>query len=92
MPRCVLEMMAAGLPVIATDVRGNRDLVEDGVNGFLVELEDVDGLTTAMINLAEDASLRRAMGEAGMRKAQEYSLDKVIEKMKAIYGRFLLPS
>lgn len=92
LPRSVLEAMAAGLPVVATDVRGNRDLVEDGVNGLLVRVGDVQGLAEALLRLARDPELRRRMGAAGRDKVTDYSLDRVLDEMAAIYRRFLPPA
>ena len=89
LPRSVLEAMATGLPVVATDVRGNRDLVEDGVNGFLVQVGDVDGLAHALLRLLGDQDLRKRMGQAGREKAQAYSLARVLEEMAAVYRRYL---
>jgi len=92
LPRSVLEAMAAGLPVVATDVRGNRDLVEDGGNGLLVRVGDVQGLAEALLRLARDPELRRRMGAAGRDKVTDYSLDRVLDEMAAIYRRFLPPA
>lgn len=89
LPRCLMEAMAAGKPVVATNVRGNRDLVEDGRTGFLVELGDVLGLTAALERLMLDPGLRASMGAAGREKIRDYSLDKVLAEMAAIYGRYL---
>lgn len=89
LPRCVMEGMAAGKPVVATNVRGNRDLVEEGRTGLLVELGDVPGLATALQRLAADPALRASMGAAGREKIQDYSLEKVLAEMANIYGRYL---
>lgn len=89
LPKCVMEAMAAGRPVVATNVRGNRDLVEDGRTGLLVELGDVPGLTAAVEKLTSDPELRAAMGAAGREKVQDYSLEKVLTDMAGIYDRYL---
>jgi glycosyltransferase involved in cell wall biosynthesis len=89
LPRSVLEALAAGVPVVATDVRGNRDLVEDGRNGFLVKVGDATGLAQALLTLLQDESLRTRMGVEGRARARDYALDRVIREMAAIYGRFL---
>ncbi|MBC7220202.1 glycosyltransferase [Candidatus Bipolaricaulota bacterium] len=81
--------MAAGLPVVVTDVRGNHDLVEHGKNGFLVKVGDVHGLTEALVALARDGKLRRRMGEDGRARAKEYALERVLQEMGTIYGRYL---
>ncbi len=89
LPRGVMEAMAAGKPVVATDVRGSRDLVEHEVTGLLVKLGDTQGLADALLRLIRDPELRTRMGQAGQEKIQAYSLDRVLEEMRAIYARYL---
>ncbi len=89
LPRCIIEAMAAGKPVVASNVRGPRELIEDGKTGFLVELGDVVGLARALEKLILDRELRNAMGEAGQKKIQDYSLEKVLVEMERIYERYL---
>ncbi|MCL6642775.1 MAG: glycosyltransferase [Candidatus Bipolaricaulota bacterium] len=89
LPRSIMEAMAAGKPVVATDVRGSRDLVENGVTGILVKLGDVVGLAQAILQLIHDPELRLRMGEAGREKIQAYSLDHVIKEMSEVYARYL---
>jgi glycosyltransferase involved in cell wall biosynthesis len=89
LPRALLEGMAAGKPLVATDVRGNRDLVEDGMNGFLVPLGDVAALSEALGRLIESRELREKMGEESRKKAEAYSLERVLQEMERIYRRFL---
>ena len=89
LPRALLEGMAAGKPLVATDVRGNRDLVEDGVNGFLVPLGDVGALVEALGRLIGSKELRERMGEESRRKVEAYSLERVLQEMERIYRRFL---
>lgn len=89
LPRSVMEAMAAGKPVVATDVRGSRDLVEHGVTGLLVKLGDVDGLAEALLRLIRDPGLRERLGQAGRAKIQAYSIDRVIQEMSEIYARYL---
>lgn len=89
LPRCVMEAMAAGKPVVASNVRGNRDLVEDGRTGLLVELGDVAGLATALHKLISDPDMRKRMGAAGRRRIEDYSLQRVLVEMSDIYARYL---
>lgn len=81
--------MAAGKPVVATDIRGNRDLVKDGVNGYLVELDDVEGLVNSILKLTNDEDLRKRMGEKGQEIIEAYSLENVLVEMEEIYDHFL---
>lgn len=90
LPRSIMEAMAAGKPVVATDVRGSRDLVEHEVTGLLVQLGDVEGLAQAILRLIRDPELRQRMGQAGREKIKAYSLDHVLQEMAIIYERYLL--
>jgi glycosyltransferase involved in cell wall biosynthesis len=62
MPNAVLEAMASGLPIIATSIAGNEDLVVDGKNGFLVASENIGELRNALQTLLKNKSLRLKMG------------------------------
>ncbi|HEX8303165.1 glycosyltransferase family 1 protein [Sphingomonas sp.] len=72
-----LEAMACGIPVVAARATGAVDLIEDGVNGFLVPPRDVSAYADAIARLAEDAELRRAQSHAGHQKAQAYQWDDI---------------
>ena len=89
LPRVVMEAMAAAKPVVATDVRGSRDLVRNGKSGLLVPLERPDLLAEALLRLLEDRAMARRMGTAGQELIQEYALERVLQEMDAIYHRFL---
>lgn len=89
LPKSVMEAMAAGKPVIATNIRGNRDLVEDGRTGLLVEQGDVAGLADALEKLISDRRLQEALGASGREKIEDYSLGKVSAEMAAVYKRYL---
>jgi len=72
MPRSLLEAAAMARPLIAADVPGCRDVVDDGVNGSICTVRDPASLASAMQRLAElSLAERRAMGEAARRKVQE---------------------
>jgi glycosyltransferase involved in cell wall biosynthesis len=70
-PRSVLEAMAAGLPVVATDIRGCREAVSNGKSGFIVQPADADSLTTAVRRLVTNAKERQEMGRQGRALAVE---------------------
>jgi glycosyltransferase involved in cell wall biosynthesis len=67
----VIEAQASGLPVIVSDVGGPKDLVEDGVDGRVTKGLDLDALTAAVRQLAEDETLRKRMGEASRARVAE---------------------
>lgn len=64
MPNALLEAMASGLPVVASRIAGNEELVREGVNGYLVAPDDTAGLAERIARLAAQPDLRRRMGEA----------------------------
>ncbi len=69
LPMSVIEAMLCGLPVVATNIRGPREQVEDGVTGLLVPLADTTALQAALSRVAGDAVLRETMGVAARRRA-----------------------
>jgi glycosyltransferase involved in cell wall biosynthesis len=89
LPRCIMEAMAAGKPVIATDVRGNRDLIQDGVNGILVLMNDIEATAKAIERLSYDEQLRQKMGREGRRIIEDFSLENVLKEMDEIYKSYL---
>jgi glycosyltransferase involved in cell wall biosynthesis len=82
----ILEAMAAGLPVIATDVGGNRESVADGETGLIVPAKDPAALSTAILALASDAALRRRFGAAGRQRARSlFTLEGCVAQYDALY-------
>jgi glycosyltransferase involved in cell wall biosynthesis len=65
-----VEAMAAGLPVVATNVGGAADIVDDGHTGFLIDANSQAQLTSSLNRLLDDATLRTTMGQRGRRKAE----------------------
>ena len=85
-PRAAMEAAASGLPVIATDIRGCRQVVEPGVNGLLVPVKDPAALAAAIRRLGEDAATRVAMGRAGRQRAEQHFDERqVVDKVMAAY-------
>lgn len=87
-PRSAMEAAASGIPVIATDVRGCRQVVDDGVTGLLVPPRDAQRLAAAVETLATDSVRRASMSEAALAKAAaDFDQNTVIGKTLAIYAR-----
>ena len=92
-PRSAMEAAASGLPVIATDIRGCRQVVSHGQSGLLVPLHDPVRLAAAIEELVVDPALRRRMGAAGRRKAEaEFDDRAVVSKTLDAYERVLDPA
>ncbi|MGZ9148882.1 MAG: glycosyltransferase, partial [Candidatus Deferrimicrobiaceae bacterium] len=81
----VLEAMASRLPVIVSANVGAKDLVEEGVNGFVLpDRLDADAAAGKIVLLL-DATLRAAMGEAGFRTASLHGWDRLAEEVAGVY-------
>jgi len=87
MPIALLEAGAAGLPIVATRVGGNHEVVRDGESGFLVPPRDAAALGQAMLRLMEQAPARRRdMGERGREHVRvHYGLGRVVERWQDLY-------
>jgi glycosyltransferase involved in cell wall biosynthesis len=80
-----LEAMACGVPVVAARATGAVDLIEDGVNGYLVPPRDVNAYAEAIARLVADPALHKAQGAAGHAKAQAYQWDAINQKVIDTY-------
>jgi D-inositol-3-phosphate glycosyltransferase len=80
-----LEAMACGRPVVASQVGGLAFLVQDGVTGFTVPVDDPQALADCLIRLVQDVSLRQRMGEQAAAFARDYSWDKIAVRIVKVY-------
>jgi glycosyltransferase involved in cell wall biosynthesis len=87
-PRCIIEAMFLGRPVVATSVGGIPTLVEDGVTGLLVPPSDPEALAEALRRVAASGGLRRRLGEAGRARAgEEFQPERTAGRYVALYSR-----
>ena len=87
LPTSVMEAMACGLPVICSDVRGNRDLIRNNENGVIIPLKQCspEYLAREIINLKDNGPKRRRLGKNAIKSVQAFSLDSIKKRMQRIY-------
>jgi phosphatidylinositol alpha-mannosyltransferase len=83
----LLEAMAAGLPVVASNIGGFGAVMTHGVEGVLVRPRDAKGLADALLELVDDADKRREMGERGLERVQHFSWTRVSQRILSYYER-----
>ncbi len=86
MPLSIMEAWAAGKPVVATDVLGTREIVQDGVTGILVPSDNPEALASALLKVIEDTSLRSTLADNGRKLAfEKCSIEQMIGKYELLY-------
>ena len=89
----IIEYLACGLPVVATNVGGNPELVTPRINGFLYEVGDIEGLASHLGVLLADAERAQAFGAASEERfAAELTIDRMVDQTCALYERVLAPA
>lgn len=84
-----IEAMACGKPVVASRVDGLAEIIQDGVNGFLVSSEDVDGFSVHIVELAKDEGKRKSIGAAARKCVEEkYAYPIFRAHIRALYSKF----
>jgi N-acetyl-alpha-D-glucosaminyl L-malate synthase BshA len=84
-----LEAMSCGAPVVASRAGGLPEVIEDGVNGIMEPVGSVEAMGRRAVELLRDPERHRAMGEAAVRKAAEFSADRVVPLYEALYRETL---
>lgn len=90
--RVIIESMAVGTPIIATNAGGATDIITDNVDGLLVAINDSNALSEAILRLSKDQALARRLSSAALRTvAERYTVNRHAEDVCAIYSRVLEP-
>ncbi len=89
LPRSMMEAMASGLPCLASRIRGNVDLIDEGKGGYLCPSTDDTAFADALTKLASDPNLRAEMRAYNLKKIKEYDISVVEKEMEAIYQEVL---
>lgn len=88
LPVNIMEFMASGKPVVASNCRGNRDLVQHGTTGFLFNSQKE--FTDSIIRLSRNVNLRLTFGIKSKETIEQFSIQKTIEQHKKIYNKFMI--
>ena len=83
----LVEAMAAGLPVVATDIPGYREVVTDGVEGLLVPPRDPEALAAGLVRVLTEPQLAERLGRAGRERARSFDWPVVVDRLEELYGR-----
>ncbi|MFJ8526933.1 glycosyltransferase [Bacillus sp. NPDC094106] len=87
LPKSVMEMMAMKVPVVLTNIRGNRDLVENSKNGFLVDVKSPQQIAECCYSILTNSKLAENFKESSYKKMlEEYSLEKILHELKQVYS------
>lgn len=88
--RSIMEAMASGLPCLVSKIRGNVDLIEDEVGGFLLPVDDISVIAEKLKVLASDEILRKTMSTNNLKRIKDFDIKKVKERLCVIYHKELL--
>jgi glycosyltransferase involved in cell wall biosynthesis len=89
MPLVLLEALAAGLPIVATDVEGNRDVVKHGKSGLLVPFNDPQKFGKAILQVVISKKKYENMSLASRKQSNDYAWERVVSNFQAIYEEAL---
>lgn len=86
LPRSTMEAMAAGLPCVVSDIRGNRDLIDDWKGGYIVKATDPQSFAEVIDELVKNTELRKKMGEWNKKKIKDFDVNIVQQKILEIFS------
>ena len=90
LPMVLLEAQAAGLPIVSFDCKcGPKDVIENGVDGFLVEDGDIEQLAQKLVVLMQDANLRKQMGSAAYAHSERYSEERIMKQWTDLFDEVM---
>lgn len=85
LPRNIMELMAFGKPVVGTNIRGIRDIIKDGYNGYIADIGDIDNMVKVIELLIDNKELLASLGENAYNSVDIYSIDEVVNDIATFY-------
>lgn len=85
LPVAIMEAMAAGVPIVCSDVRGNSELVNNSMGGYVRHIYDIEGYKNAIIETMKDCKLRSKFGEYNIEHISDYDVSHINSRMQHIY-------
>lgn len=85
LPTVLMEAMAAGIPIVTTDIPGSNDLVQEGISGWLAEMEDPESLAEAILKACANPDKRQEFALAGLNVARKYSMNEIAKQYTELY-------
>ena len=82
--------MAAGLPLVASDIAGYREVARDGKEGLLVRPSDPGALARGVKRLLDSPALAAALGEGGAVRARAFAWDRIIDRLESVYDSLII--
>jgi glycosyltransferase involved in cell wall biosynthesis len=85
-PNVILEAMASGLPIVATKIGGVPEIVQHGLTGYLTNVDDLEAMTSVLLELVDNPSLRNHIGRAGREYVStHHSLERLPDLLEDLY-------
>jgi glycosyltransferase involved in cell wall biosynthesis len=88
-PNVILEAMAAGLPIVTTNFEGSSEIVEDGVNGFIVQTKNPKALADSIAEILDDFNVKQSMSARNREAVAKYDWGNIIIHLEKIYDQCL---
>ena len=86
LPLNIVESMLSGTPVVATNNRGHRELISDGKNGYLVNVDDILLMETRVMTLLNEPDIYNSISDNGILRGNEYSASSVMCELESVYS------
>lgn len=90
LPNVLLEGMAAGVPLVSTNIHGIPEIIDEGVSGFMISSGDCCAMAARVVELLENDVLRHRIVEGGLQKVQTFSMDTMVRTYEKLYKNMLV--